>query len=347
MRRTRTSAALIAGLSIAAIALSASPAYAADGRTLPAGDALYAVDCEDTPNQLYSVDSVTAQATPIGSGAELADSTCAGPGAYDRVSGLAYYIDWNDVGSLRSIDVTTGVSTAIGELSIDGVNVFPDSIAIGTDGMAYAIIQDTFEDGDSGIFSVSGLYALDLTTGDLTPIDATGDPGVDYYGFSVDPTTGLFYVIDTEGNIASIDVATGIQTALGTVDFDGDNSTWTLSIDSSGIMWVENDGFDADLWSVDPSDIGGADSFSGIIALDAANAEATSFYTESVFIGPAAVVPAPPVPAVVVPAAVDPALAETGVDAALMGTLGASAGLALLLGGALVIAGRMRRRARA
>ena len=357
MKTSRLGAAILAGVSVTMIGLTASPAFAASARELPAGSALYAIDCDSAPNQLYSLDTATAQATPVGVGTDPANGTCAGPGAWDTIGQKAYYVDWDGVDALRSMDVTTGVSQEVAPFATaDGTAVsYVESIAIGLDGAAYAIAYGNL------MSSGSALFSLDLSTGVLDYIADTGDMDGDFYSFSVNPSTGDFYVVDDEGAIASIDVTTGVQTPLGTVNLetDGDpltddNDIYALVIDSNGIMWMQNYGVYSDLWSLDLADIGGAAIQSGTIATDVADAT-TQFDTESLILAPAVVADAVVVPDTTVEpaatvteevAAEAPVLAETGVDEEQLGRFGFAGLITLLIGAGLVVAGRARRQAR-
>jgi hypothetical protein len=238
-------------------------------RALAAGSALYAVSCDLPVNlQLLTVDASTAAATTIGSGANIDNSDCAGQSAWDAVTHTAFYTTSTGAAeSLVSVNLTTGDSTRIAGITLNGTPSQVDAIAIGTDGAGYALSQGQ-------------LFALDLTTAKLTPIGPVSDPRI--FGFAVDPASGTFYTIDQGGLISSIDVATGTLTTIGQTAFEASENTFSLQIDSNGIMWVQDDTLKADVWSVDPADVAGSGIFSGTVAVGGSD-----LYMESLLIVPA------------------------------------------------------------
>lgn len=342
MTHSRLRAKLAAGVATLAVALlgtgiAAAPAYAADGRSLPTGSALYALSCDaNVPNpSLFSIDAATASATAIGVATDE-ENPCAGQAAWNPVTSTAYFVNWGDDTALGTVDLVTGASTTVAPFTLDGDEEDIDSLAIGIDGAAFAVSGDD-------------LLSVNLATGELTEIGALGVGGL--YGFAVDPTTGEFFAINPEGLFYSIDVTTGAATLVGdtglnSVDF---NLPWSLQIDSAGILWIEGDSFEGEtgllsnLWSIDPADLEGSAVLSGAIT----SAEGT-FYTESLLFVPAPVEPVVPVVPVVEPAAVvapvSPQLANTGVDAA---PIAAGGALVALLGLALLAPAIRRRRANA
>lgn len=366
---SRTGAAVLASTVLAAIALSAAPAYAAPARTLPSNYTLYAIDCEDTTGQLYSLATDTAQGTPVGTASD--GTACAGQGAWDPATKTAYYLGWNYSNSdsvLTSVDLVTGASTSIHLFTIGGVGADVESIAIGADGAAYAMVR---------VGAGSAVFSLDLGTGAMTLVAATPDSSSAYYGFSVDPTSGLFYAINYQGRVARFDPASRLVTVQTPVDLDQDPATedtrtYSLTIDGNGIWWIESDRGgsvgSAFLVSLDRSQPGDGPILSGFLATDISD-PSTAFYSNSFFIAPTGgVLPAAPVtpttpvtqPAalpvapVAVPVAVtptataaQPALAETGVDSNQITALGLSATIALLLGAGLFTVSRARRNRRA
>ena len=331
-------------VSIGAVAAPASAAPAAEGRSLYTGSSLYAISClEDVaPLTLLSIDAATAAATAIGAGTPESGAECAGQAAWNPVTSTAYLSEWVlGPSALATVDLKTGVSTQVAPFTLNGEFNGIDSMAIGNDGAAYAIQNTT-------------LYSLDLETAALTEIGQLDADSM--LGFSVDPTTGKFYAIDRTGEVFQIDVEAAVATPIGNVGLE--RATYSLQIDTSGVLWIEADvrvgdgearKLTAQLWSANLSDISGSAVFSGTIA----DSEQT-VYTASLLLLPGPllpvipVTPVEPVPAVVDPAVVTapvvPQLANTGVDAAPMAAGGA---LVALLGVALLVPAIRRRRAKA
>jgi len=261
----------VVGFAAVLIGLGASPASAVAPPTpgaLSPGSALFAIDCDNTPGQLYSVDVSNAVGTKIGIGSNINNSSCAYGGAWDQATNSAYYVaDKGGRGTLASVDLNTGVSTKVGALLSGLTAKLIQSIAIGVDGSAYAI-------DDAG-----ELYTLNLSTGALTPVGSTGN--VSLWGFAADPVTRVFYVLDfNTGVYSTIDVSTAVLTTAGTLALPTHNSPEALQIDVNGTFWVENDGAKADIWSFDPANPTEAVK-SGVFAV-----AGTYVYTESLILKP-------------------------------------------------------------
>lgn len=189
--------------------------------TLPADDDLFTISCAfgDEAAQLYGIDGDSADATAIGP-TGVAD--CASGAAYDPTTATSYYFSYALPAGLNRIDTATGAATAVAPLP----NLTVGSIAIGIDGDAFAI-----EDGPA-----DQLTSLDLATGARVPIGPLFDaPNPDSVrGFSVDPTTGLFYLVMIgSGDVYRVDVATADLTLIGNVG----PGVSALQIDTAGHWW--------------------------------------------------------------------------------------------------------------
>ena len=315
MRRLST---FLAAAGVAALVLvGAAPAVAA-GSAIDPGDSLYSINCDNAYNdwQLMSVDPTTAFSTTIGEGTGSASelyAACAGQPAYDASTGKAYFIQWNtfvDPGEahLASIDLTTGDSTEIGQFfTVDGefpLTIFVGSIAIGLDGSAYAFTQGF-------------LWSLDLSTGELTPINESLS---NTYSFAVDPTTGIFYAINTDNERFSVNVTDGTYVFLDVVELPAGDAVFSLQIDGAGRFWIMSDDSSisgASLWSFAPGDAA-TPTVSGPF-IDG------PYYTEAILIVPGKV------------------LAATGVDSSAVPLIAGGAVMLALLGvGGLVVARRRR-----
>lgn len=303
----------LAGLAFAGV----SPASAAP-RSLPATDDMYAIACDDAfPNmQLFSVDAATAVSAEIGTG----DGTvaCAGQAAWDATTNTAYYVMFDFPQSiLATIDTTTGSTTTVGYFTDTTAEPdetpFVQAIAIGLDGAAYAFSDDDF-------------YSLDLATGTVTPLGAVA---TEILGFSVDPTTGLFYAVDADGNVYSVNVTDGTLLLVDSVSFGAGFEVYSLQIDSAGTFWYASWDGEVEtlqLWSTGP-DIAGTEELSGDFVLDG-----VGYFHESLLVTRS-------------PAPAEPALANTGADSSSALLIGAGALGALTLGVVMFVARRRAARA--
>lgn len=304
----------LASAAIAALVLLVAAPASAAPRSVPATDALYLVTCDSVGGTevLFSVDSASGASTQIGTGIG-GDTGCAGQPAYNPITGKAYYFDFFPDARLMTIDLTTGVSTPVGQFLAGVTQIDVDAIAIGLDGAAYAVSEGT-------------LYTLDLGTGALTAPLATQ---ADLFGLAVDPTTGLFYGVTDDGKVYSIVVATGVATLIDDLTFTPGENVLSLQIDSDGTFWYLNSIDPAALWSSDGVAFAGTEELSGVTHVAGT---ATNVFSEALLIAPAPVVAVPE----------GPALAATGIDATATSLLGAGAALIVLLGTVLITARRQR-----
>lgn len=308
-----TTLALAASAAIAMI--GAAPASAA-GSTIDPGDSLYAINCDTVYFnwQLLSVDASTGFSTKIGTGDGYDETyfACAGQPAWDASTGKSYYIQWHYTEGadtfLASIDVTTGVSTEIGEF-FSGSGEFIDypyveSIAIGKDGAAFAL-----SDGN--------LYSVNLATAELTLV---GPSLYDTWAFAVDPTSGEYYAIDEDSVLFRVDTATGSYENLGNIPVAEDSYIYSLQIDGGGTFWIEVDDdteAGASLWSITLSTLA-TPVLSGEFIDD-------PYYTEALLLIPG-----------------EPVLPATGTDFSVAPIAAGLAGVLTLLGAAVVVTRRRR-----
>src|SRR4051812_48851122 len=101
-------AAAVLGL-FGALTLGAAPAIAADAPTLPPGQTLYNIDCQDFAPQLWSF-TPDGASTPVGAPGE--DGNCAG-GGQTAPNGITYFVNYpgGPASSLATVDLTTGAVT--------------------------------------------------------------------------------------------------------------------------------------------------------------------------------------------------------------------------------------------
>ena len=304
MRSKKLTAGLAAAAALTLPFIMVSPAAAA---TLPAGDSLYAITCDYDSDAgqnfsvLYSVNPADAQGTVIGSGTGLVDD-CAGQAAYNPVTGESFYVSWRGDEALARIDLTTGAATIVA--NFPGGN--GDALAIGKDGTAYATVG-------------TELYRVNLADASLTLVGNMGLSQV--WAFSVDPVTGLFYAITSNGDAYRVDVVTGALISIGSIDTPG--SIYSLQIDTSGAWWIEADSAsDAEIYTgPQPAAL---DTAYTLVGLFDDNVNEYTPYTESLLI------------------TYPKALAATGMDSTVVVGAGTTAALLLLMGGA-VLALRRRR----
>lgn len=246
----RTGLVLAAFGAVAASGIApASAATAAP--TFPEGYALLAIDCEDAPGQLWEIDPITGDSTPIGTPVATANNpNCAGQGTYDPISGTSYYVGWADDYVLTTVDTVTGLSTD-GPLINDN-----DCVVIaGNDGTLYE-----FVDGPD----YQALATLDRITGDATIIGT--DIGSNYYGCAVanNPVDDKIYSFHSNGDgydIITINKVTGLYNFERYVDTSALSHEFcadAMAVDANGIAWIQDD--------CAPGD--------GIVAVDLATGEA-------------------------------------------------------------------------
>ncbi|MCY7413094.1 MAG: hypothetical protein LH471_08705, partial [Salinibacterium sp.] len=272
---------------------------AAGTRALPDGNSLYAITCPyysddagQTPNnQVLAVDEQTAVAVAVGSGSEIDGSNCAGSPAVDPIDGAVYAlvaVDDDNFPILVTVDLVTGISTKVADITDGEDPLLPQAMAIGLDGAAYALYN-------------ADLYSLNLGDGVMTLI---GETVGDAWGFVSDPITGLFYALDSDGQLFEIDVSDGSFVLLDQLSFlTTDEGTYSLTMDANGVFWIgldveSGDEYRVELWSVTLADPATSDEFVGELALGS-----IAPYSEALVIGPAYVAAAPA-----------PALAATGID---------------------------------
>ena len=121
MKRFAPALALIVAAAIALTAPFAATAGAtASPRTLPAGQAMFALSCDPSVSDLHSVDAATAVSTQVGTGTPTADF-CSGQPAWDPVTKTAYFVDWSSsLDSLSTMNISTGVRTVVAPFTLGG-----------------------------------------------------------------------------------------------------------------------------------------------------------------------------------------------------------------------------------
>jgi LPXTG-motif cell wall-anchored protein len=318
---------LVASLSIATLAvLTATSAQASSARTLPAQNSLYAVTCNDRPfGEILSVDVATFAGTLIpGSGSTDPQYACAFQGALNPTNGDVYWLSVIATEEyLMKVNLTTGVSTVMGQIKLNGTPIQAQAIAIGSDGIARATVESPTDP------LIHTLYSLDLTSGALTnPVTLTGlNVTSAIYSFAFNPKDSQFYAKSAGNRILKVNVSTG--------------ATTDACIFSTAFFKVNGFSFDQNgiAWSVDMTGGGGSIDVSQSGCAPQAVAELklnnTGWYSQSPLVTYPITAPAP------APSdnTASPTLANTGVDGSSLLTF---ATVALLAGGGVLFGARRR-----
>ncbi len=183
-----------------------SVGYTVNGLTYdPTSGILYGSTRFGDPNYngLITIDLLTGAGTPIGvngwgwGGVPITNI------ATNSAGKLFGWSEWGD--DLVSIDTATGIATVVGE---SGIGTFGYGMAFDPSDILY------FVNGDGGFFTVDTATGAATWQGYLASLAHHGD---------FDPTTGLYYGIDTTGSgprdIVVADLSTGsIMSVLPTVN---------------------------------------------------------------------------------------------------------------------------------
>ena len=325
------SAAIALGVAAAFVLAGASAATAAAPDTLPSGQKLYAIDCDDFGPQLWSV-GANGASTPVGNAYDAdTGSGCAGGAQTNPVDGITYFIyyPFESATALAKVDLTTGAVETIANLSGGTRNAY--SMAITNSGEAFVVESEI-------------LYRISLTTGVTTTV---GPTGVFSGPLGYDGRTDTIYLFanSSEVHVYTIDRTTGDATDT---DFGG---SWpitdclaggtgpgapnSVTFDSAGFAWIlsnwcSSDIMSFDLTTRDAATYGELNDPSEEYYSSATN----TFYSNSLFFGTAEVVAAD---------AAAPALAATGFNSGALAIAGGIGAIVILLGAALLF--RSRRKA--
>jgi hypothetical protein len=309
-----------ASISVALAALltfgASAPALAAQTRTLPSGEVLFAVDCEEQIGQVATVDVTTAVVTALSAGNPGPTQYCAADGGWDPVSGFAYYASWaGEPNNLYKVDVTSGLATDMGEIdfpagSLNTVGDVTGGIMFDAAGVAYV----SFRGYDSNNVYGQWVGRLNVTNGEITNEHKLTlgtswvGPNTSLWSGDFNPADGKFYLITSSNDeLMEVDMATGVAISHG--QKVGDH-WYGLAIDSNGVLWSTGSN------NVTSSTVAGwATSGTEQVSENVTQLNGADWYSESNFI------------------AGKPALAETGLDSnviALTAAAWITAGVALL-----------------
>ena len=294
---------------------ASAPALAAQTRTLPTGERLFAVDCDESIGQVATVDVTTAVVTPLSAGNPGPTQDCAADGGWDPVSGFAYYATWySEPNNLYKVDVTSGLATDMGEVdfpagSLNTVNDVTGGIIFDAAGVAYV----SFSAEDSNNVFGQWVGRLNVTNGDITnevklTVGGNWITTNDIWSGDFNPFDGKFYLINNQ-ELLEVNMATGVAVSRGQQDVSADE-WYGLAIDSNGVLWSTGSDY------VTSSTVAGwATSGTEQVSENFTQVNGNTWYSESNFIVGRA------------------ALAETGLDSnviALTAAAWVTAGVALL-----------------
>jgi len=189
------------------IATNTNPIYGGD---FDASGTLYAFN--GTDSTLLTIDITTGAETTVAPITGLLPSETLRGIAWNESNSTMYLLAGQaEVGSIYTVDLTTGVATLVGSSTITGW--LPIWLAIDSNGNAFM--------ADVGLDS---LFSVDLTTGAATLVGALGININFAQDADFDPDTDTLYMGAYLGGgvnvFASVDTATGVATSLGTVNAD-------------------------------------------------------------------------------------------------------------------------------
>lgn len=249
----RTLVTTVVGIAVAVALAAATPAAAdppAPVPGLPAGDRLIVTDCDSDYGQAYTA-SIDGAAVPLGQ--PLADdgaSGCGRTGAVHPATGTVYWVSQSSTYHLLTLDLETGESQAVGELTgnlTEGSG--PCGVSIDSTGVAYTS-------------STNDLYTVDLETAQMTRIGDTGhynfcawgvNPVDDkiYWFTRTGPSNSDVYTIDKQTGVATLHVSLDVSRLPGGYYPDG------VVFDRTGIAWIQDDYIDVPFASsrLEPADL--------------------------------------------------------------------------------------------
>ncbi|MFC4821807.1 BACON domain-containing protein [Dokdonella ginsengisoli] len=150
---------------------------------------------------LFSVDTTTGAATEISGSAGGGDVW--GMTA-DPSTNTLYWIGPTSDQELSTVDPVTGATTLIAAITGAAVGDTINAIAADAQGHLYGTLQT----GDS-------LISIDKTTGDTAVIGSLGVNVTNLSGLAFDPASGTLYFANAGIGVFTVDVTTGVATAVG------------------------------------------------------------------------------------------------------------------------------------
>lgn len=281
--RLVSAAALVVGLAAATTA----PAFAVDARTLPAGDTYYAMPCVFSGNfPSHNLNTVASDGSTSSVGAtEFEENFCLADGSFNVVDGFYYAYDWAEQ-EYNKVNIETGAVQSLGDLTLDDVS-FTDVEGTFVDSAGnHYLLNDVEVDDEVWQY---GLYSIDITDLSLTLIEDDLAVGGTISSIAFNSVDSKYYALqnDGPGHIWEIDLTDGSVLDKGQIDIcDGGTDCWGLDFDSTGNLWIQQDGANVDdddistLYSTSLSDLNGALVEQGVFT----DSDSGDWYSESTFI---------------------------------------------------------------
>lgn len=259
--------AIVLPLSFSNMSASASPAF-------PTGAYLYGLDYGPGPyDQLFSINAATSLLTRVGT--SRAGNIGPLSAAYDVVNNMGYYLQDSNTNTLVSMNLNTGTSAVLGNISGLGGNQ-ARSIGITSTGNAFLITGSTNGVG-------AKLYSLNVSTRVATIVSSTGtDLLSDPASLVYNSTTSQLEVLTVFGDLYSVS-NTGVFTLTASTPSRG----YYIGgqVDANGVYWI-TDGNASTLVSLSragsvltPSSVGAT-----------VDSNSNSVYVQAMFLVPAPVV---------------------------------------------------------
>ena len=324
----KTSIKKIASVVLAAALLSitATNASAVGTREIASGNTLFALSGENSSKygQLLTLNPQTAAPTEVGTRGSASNYGFAYQAAYNPVNKSIYWLskDFNNgiPNDLMKANPTTGQSVIVGPLTLNGNQIDVQSMAIGANGSAYGLSDNT-------------LYSVNLNTGALTVISSSL-PADRWYSFAYNPADHKFYAVtnNANGGLVEINVTDGTVTGLipfsnfpnlGAGTSTSAKRTFSIAFDQNGSLWGIN--LDGDIFTTLVTGANNADFVTGIQVVGTPGTTATNGITIAYNY-----------------AAGSNELANTGTNPATINSFGAAALLALIAGGSLLFLARRK-----
>lgn len=254
LKRTSLTAALVLAILAGVTTLGIHAASASDVPKLPAGWTMYAADCSEQEGQIYSIDSITGEATPIGAPGLNLGTYCPTQAHYNQVTGIVYLPQGagnslpQDAGDgTATVDVSSGVTTALP----GNVDRISNAIAGDQSGNMFTY-NVASQDGNFAIV----LFSVDPVSGNLTEVARATVPSefpsteFSRNSFAFNPVNQKFYtILLNQGNDEFVTInpvtaevtRTGVFIDESSTGINHNTNPWSMMIDSNGVAWIADD----------------------------------------------------------------------------------------------------------
>jgi hypothetical protein len=235
----------------AAAALIIPTAAQASGAGLPSGESIYAIPWTNTGG-LVDIDTSGSETAVF---AGTLTNKQPGATAYNATNHSAYWLNGSFPNKLYKTDITTGVSTLIGNITLGGGTPYVETLAIDGAGHGYIIADDS---------GTATMYSLNLTTGELTLINVVAgltnsvNNQFNVRTIAYNPADNLIYAINDESGamqLSTVNLTGTTVTDLGVKagNIQADPGQWSnFAFDSAGTMWSTSPS-STGLWKATPA----------------------------------------------------------------------------------------------